>query len=108
MHLQVVLAGPEVPEAPKRNGDKMQQLQMNISAFTFMYFLNHKMPQYIHRRKCDTGFGKAVNYQLLLLKYHTLLTREYSCQNCGVVWLLVSAIAFDVKGTLEVTQSINI
>lgn len=26
MHLQVVLAGPEVPEAPKRNGDKMQQL----------------------------------------------------------------------------------
>lgn len=38
MHLQVPLSGPEVPGVPGRNGDKMQQLRLNISAFIIMYF----------------------------------------------------------------------
>lgn len=44
MHLQVALAGPEVPEAPRRNEDKMHHLQMNICFYIYV-FLNVKIPQ---------------------------------------------------------------
>lgn len=40
MHLQVVQAGPAFPEAPR--GNRMQQLHIKISGFTFMHLLNHK------------------------------------------------------------------
>lgn len=51
MHLQVAQAGPAVPEAPRRNGDRMQQLYIKISGFTFMYLLNHKnVPMYLRKK----------------------------------------------------------
>lgn len=51
MHLQVAQAGPAFPEAPRGNRDRMQQLYIKISGFTFMQLLNHKNVPMCIRKK---------------------------------------------------------
>lgn len=74
MHLQVPLSGPEVPGVPGRNGDKMQQLWLNISAFIIMYFFLIT--------KCHNTYSETKRFVvqalvelelLIFLKYHNSL-----------------------------------